>query len=514
MPKFKGDISSPSLASSNKIEIPSSVTANATKSELSGESDPGYESDGTKQKQLILQNKMDAMATGNMETKLNSPHSKKTDQYEDNMRSHASATNLDSKCEGHSQSNIISVGNTLTTVSLDPAQSPVDKKSFSKPVIIRHVSSMAHSSNTQRSEKFKDVSYQEKNSTYSNPKNWNSSSNISSLSGMSPKHSVLPQNFHLNEKYDNVRNITVSNTTVTNKKCYTNKGPSYSNVLVIPIESKDKLSLSTHNDEDIEVSSIFDDLIQSANDETSILVGDNTYYQSKKQQHVKHNHREEKDVRCGDEINLDKDFNSLRSSFELPTVTMKIFSPVLLEDDSLGTSKALHSALSKVDVTKLNNSYDLVLGLVKKKDISDAITSDEESNKFGTIKRNVQCDTYRSSQTEENLYDVKKKCLGLKRILTRIHIEIDDRKAFLEIIKEIASAIKKLLDSVNHVIRHAMDDQRGVSLEEKKKEFVRSSKRFSNTLKGYFRHGNPHFVISASSDLILQVNEIMITLIV
>ena len=46
---------------------------------------------------------------------------------------------------------------------------------------------------------------------------------------------------------------------------------------------------------------------------------------------------------------------------------------------------------------------------------------------------------------------MNKKSIALKQILARIPDEIGDRKKFLETIKEIASAIKKLLDSVNEV---------------------------------------------------------------
>ena len=84
----------------------------------------------------------------------------------------------------------------------------------------------------------------------------------------------------------------------------------------------------------------------------------------------------------------------------------------------------------------------------------------------------------------------------------------------LGIIKEIASAIKKLLDSVNIVIQHVSNDERGLDLEDKKKEFVKGSKRFSNTLKEYFRDGNSIMVINESEFLIVQVNEIMLALIV
>ena len=126
----------------------------------------------------------------------------------------------------------------------------------------------------------------------------------------------------------------------------------------------------------------------------------------------------------------------------------------------------------------------------------------------------TNCDTFRSSQLEDKFYDAKKKCLGLKRTLSRVKNEIEDRKGFLGIIKEIASAIKKLLDSVNIVIQHVSNDERGLDLEDKKKEFVKGSKRFSNTLKEYFRDGNSIMVINESEFLIVQVNEIMLALIV
>ena len=47
--------------------------------------------------------------------------------------------------------------------------------------------------------------------------------------------------------------------------------------------------------------------------------------------------------------------------------------------------------------------------------------------------------------------ELNRKSANLKRILSRIPDEITDRKTFLETIKEIASAIKKLLDAVNEV---------------------------------------------------------------
>ncbi len=102
--------------------------------------------------------------------------------------------------------------------------------------------------------------------------------------------------------------------------------------------------------------------------------------------------------------------------------------------------------------------------------------------------------------------------MALKRILSRIPDEITDRKTFLETIKcatffaeksssrvhihhicfflrEIASAIKKLLDAVNEVSAMVPSSSAKQSLEQRKREFVKYSKRFSNTLKEYFKEG-------------------------
>ena len=98
---------------------------------------------------------------------------------------------------------------------------------------------------------------------------------------------------------------------------------------------------------------------------------------------------------------------------------------------------------------------------------------------------------YRSSRTEEPFQELNRKSANLKKILSRIPDEITDRKTFLETIKEIASAIKKLLDAVNEVSAYIPGAQGKHALEQRKREFVKYSKKFSNTLKEYFKVGFP-----------------------
>lgn len=55
--------------------------------------------------------------------------------------------------------------------------------------------------------------------------------------------------------------------------------------------------------------------------------------------------------------------------------------------------------------------------------------------------------------------------------------------------REIASAIKKLLDAVNEVTGFIPSLAGKQALDQRKREFVKYSKRFSNTLKEYFKEG-------------------------
>lgn len=55
--------------------------------------------------------------------------------------------------------------------------------------------------------------------------------------------------------------------------------------------------------------------------------------------------------------------------------------------------------------------------------------------------------------------------------------------------REIASAIKKLLDAVNEVTGYIPGSAGKQALDQRKREFVKYSKRFSNTLKEYFKEG-------------------------
>eukprot|EP00061_Rhincodon_typus_P012987 g39067.t1 len=88
---------------------------------------------------------------------------------------------------------------------------------------------------------------------------------------------------------------------------------------------------------------------------------------------------------------------------------------------------------------------------------------------------------------EPEFRELNDKARALKHILSKIPDEINDRVA-VDYDTDIASAIKELLDTVNNVFKKYQYQNRR-ALDHQKKEFVKYSKSFSDTLKTYFKDG-------------------------
>nr|ACO10844.1 Programmed cell death protein 10 [Caligus rogercresseyi] len=197
------------------------------------------------------------------------------------------------------------------------------------------------------------------------------------------------------------------------------------------------------------------------------------------------------------------------SSLVLPILIRPILSQ--LEQRDVKAGQTIRSALRRVESSYPGFSYDLVTHLVQKADLSSVVNMNESLLHLQGSIPETECMEYRSSRTEESFQEFNKKSTSLKRILSRIPAEITDRKTFLETIKEIASAIKKLLDAVNDVSAYIPGTQGKQALDQRKREFVKYSKRFSLTLKEYFKEGQPNSVFTSATYLIYQTNQLMLT---
>ncbi|KAI1718558.1 programmed cell death protein 10 like protein [Ditylenchus destructor] len=103
--------------------------------------------------------------------------------------------------------------------------------------------------------------------------------------------------------------------------------------------------------------------------------------------------------------------------------------------------------------------------------------------------------------------ELSERAIALRKVLARIPDEMTDRRPFLETIKEIASSIKKLLDTTNGIIAMLPSNSQPL-IEKRKREFVHCSKQFSNTLKEYFKTQNSHQVFMSANHLVFQTLQI------
>ncbi|EFX85704.1 hypothetical protein DAPPUDRAFT_308962 [Daphnia pulex] len=200
---------------------------------------------------------------------------------------------------------------------------------------------------------------------------------------------------------------------------------------------------------------------------------------------------------------------SMLSSLVLPILVGP--SLVNLEKQDPGAAQLLKAAFSNAESSHPGLCHSFILGLMKKAELSQKVNMNESLLRVQGAALDQESPDYRINRSEDAFQELCKKSVGLKKILSRIPDEIGDRKAFLETIKEIASAIKKLLDAVNEVAVYIIFGSGKQRLEQRKREFVKYSKRFSTTLKEYFRDGQANAVFLSALCLIQQSNFIITT---
>ncbi|KAK6195685.1 hypothetical protein SNE40_001060 [Patella caerulea] len=190
-----------------------------------------------------------------------------------------------------------------------------------------------------------------------------------------------------------------------------------------------------------------------------------------------------------------------------------VIGPILekLEKKDISAANTLRSAFAKAEGSLPGLTYDFLCDLLRKGEISDRIDVCETLLR---LSGRIDTDDFRIPRAESRFQELNHCSTELKRVLSKIPEQIFDRKLFLETIKDIANAIKKLLDAVNQVITEipVSDNGNKQILEDRKKEFVRYSKRFSNTLKEYFRDTNQNQNVFMSANyLVFQTNVILKT---
>jgi len=194
----------------------------------------------------------------------------------------------------------------------------------------------------------------------------------------------------------------------------------------------------------------------------------------------------------------------LFAAMALPVVVGPILEK--LEAQDLGAAQALRAAFTKAEAQHPGFTYDLINGILNKAEVQNRVDMTECLLRLEGVNNSTE---FQILRPEEPLQTLNDRAVSLKKILSRIPDEIYDRKKFLDTIKDIASAIRLLLDSVNNVVLFVNGAQHKQKLELRKRDLVKYSRNFSNTLKDFFRDNDKQYVFLSADHLVNQTNLLM-----
>lgn len=200
---------------------------------------------------------------------------------------------------------------------------------------------------------------------------------------------------------------------------------------------------------------------------------------------------------------------------ERPPVTANLILPILIKPVLKKIELQSHEAALEIKIALLRaeSAYPgLILEMITK--LTRHIDPNLDMTKSLLSLQGSVSDSeeYKSDRKESSYVELNRRASTLKKILSRIPNEISDRKIFLETIKEVASAIKKLLDCLTEIINKTESKSRKQALEDRKRDFIKCSKRFSNKLKEFFKEGQAQSVFVSAAHLINQTYAIQLTI--
>jgi len=204
-----------------------------------------------------------------------------------------------------------------------------------------------------------------------------------------------------------------------------------------------------------------------------------------------------------------EDFDAAQHKLMVDMALPCIVNPILREMEEKSSTNGpslIQQSFGSVESFYPGFTEFFIRGVLAKAQVEDQIDMPEAILK---LEGSGEQQDVRLRRTEPVFKNLQHRSNNLKLILGRIPAEITDRKKFLDTIKDIAQAIKYLLDAVNDAYRQIHGQDEKSVLDRKKRDFVKYSKKFSTTLKDFFRDNRRNAVYMSANHLIHQTNQIL-----
>lgn len=120
----------------------------------------------------------------------------------------------------------------------------------------------------------------------------------------------------------------------------------------------------------------------------------------------------------------------------------------------------------------------------------------------------LSSDSHNAANTATLAADLCRRATALRRTLYKLPGLINQRNEFLEIIKDVASEMKLLLDSAGRLAPNLPERQRA-ELDMARRKLLETSRSFSNALKAYFKTPEATPVLLAATALVYRTDEII-----
>ncbi|KAL5108551.1 hypothetical protein TcWFU_001941 [Taenia crassiceps] len=174
-------------------------------------------------------------------------------------------------------------------------------------------------------------------------------------------------------------------------------------------------------------------------------------------------------------------------------------------NDTVGLEK-MQADVANVERTLPGFTWNFLRGFMERLGLKDCVDIEEMSLRLSALDNEIP--TYTSIVPHS--YDLERYAAELKLVLSRIPSEISSRNDFIDLIKQIAGAIKNVLDCIRSVLNAMPQSVITQDLDGHTVNFVDYSKRFSSALKGFFCDHKTNELYASANMLVQQTNLILL----